>query len=260
MKFLILFLLISFSVFAEKLDVDVTQAEILAREVVVDARIVEIDNRIATIPGEITPIQNLINSKTVERDALPAEDPQIEILQAEIDELASQRQGLVDEDNALDIEKPLKVDRKRQLQWMTRVNSLPDIRMSISKAGYSAANIKVFIKDFVLANDETKLTAMETAIPLVVAELQKTAIEAGIDARFNCAGKVKKKMFYLNYGKGLTKTHVKKFVKDMADIIDLIDAASLESSREDILAVAADGTIITEADKTEMVAVIDSCK
>lgn len=226
----------------------------------IDARIIEIDARILVVPAELSDTQDLINSKSLERDALPIDDPQTFILQEEIDALVTLRKELLQEEIDLENEKVSKLERKRQLLWYARAKAIPDLRLAMKYAGLQQPNSKLLIKDIVESKDDTRLIALEAATSQVNAEIQKRLIEEGISKRFRCVDKVKKKMFYLNYGKGLTKIQVKKFVKDMKDIIDLIDAASLESAREDILAVIADGTIITEADKNEMLSVIDSCK
>jgi len=254
-----------------------------------------IDVNITSKQGEIDAKQALIDSKAVERDALPEEDPGIIVLQDEINDLVIERDdlqvekvqllsdkqaqedlktpdqlildeklaeklALTNEQNYLVIERGRILDDKRRILWQARFDALPDLRMAMEETGLQQPNAKVFVRNILDSAVETKLLQLEAVVAQVTLDLQKAAIEKGIDERFRCADKVKKKMFYLNYSKGLTKAQVKQFVKDFKDIIDLIDTGSLDSASEEIAALTADGVLITETDKIDMIATIDSCK
>jgi len=170
MKYLILFLL-PLTLFARKEDVSASKAEIVNRLLKVDASIVEIDQRSLEIPVEMQGIQDMINTKSDERDALPEGDPLAKEIQKEIDDLVLIRESLVIEIDVLALGKIGKLDKKRQLLWIQRARALPDLRLAMQKAGLNQPNMKVFIKEFVKAKDETKLLAIEAVTAQVQEDL-----------------------------------------------------------------------------------------
>lgn len=226
----------------------------------IDTRISEIDSRLLIIPGEIDLIQTQINSKTVERDGLDPEDPQVIILQEEIDLLAGQRSTLQHEELDISGERTRLVERKRVVLIDNRLNSILDFRLAMGFAGLQQPNSALLKKEIIDNNDIAKLEQLEATAPQIQAYIQDKTIDEAIEKRFNCADKVKKKMFKINISKNLTKVQVKKFVKDFGDIISLVDTSSLDSAKEEIINVTADGVIVLESDKTELAATIDSCK
>lgn len=92
------------------------------------------------------------------------------------------------------------------------------------------------------------------------AKQAQEAAFAQAEKSMKCGKRVQQLLLVRNASKGLTKGQIKQLVKDYADIKDLLDSGSLESAKEEILAVTADGTRITEDDKTAMAAELDACK
>ncbi len=75
-----------------------------------------------------------------------------------------------------------------------------------------------------------------------------------------CGKKVQQLLLIRNSAKSLTTTQVKSLVLTYADIKRLLDSGSLESAKEEIQAATADGILVTEDDKTALVAQLDACK
>lgn len=75
-----------------------------------------------------------------------------------------------------------------------------------------------------------------------------------------CGKRVMAMMLVRNAQKALSKAQKRLLVQTYKDIKDLLDVGSLEAAREDILAVNADGTLVTEADKTALVQTLDGCQ
>jgi hypothetical protein len=74
-----------------------------------------------------------------------------------------------------------------------------------------------------------------------------------------CGGRVMSLMLVRNQPKQLTTVQVKDLVATYASIKGLLESGSLVSAKEEIQAVAADGVLVTEADKEALSKEIDSC-
>jgi hypothetical protein len=75
----------------------------------------------------------------------------------------------------------------------------------------------------------------------------------------DCGGRVMDVLLVRNSTKGLTTAQVKQIVATYAPVKALLETGSLNSAKEEILAVSADGLLITEEDKTALIAEINSC-
>lgn len=115
---------------------------------------------------------------------------------------------------------------------------------------------------YVLAGNTVVIDpAKKSADDLTVAAgaLSEAAIRAALKAQ-RCGRRVKALLLVRNAPKGLTNGQKKQLVSDHGTTIRLLDAGSLDTARAEILATPADGTIITEGDKTALVAELDNCK
>lgn len=86
------------------------------------------------------------------------------------------------------------------------------------------------------------------------------AAEKNALARAECGRTVIARILIRNAPKGLSKPQVKSMSATFAFIQGLLLNGSLETAREEILAVQADGVVVTEADKVALVQKLDSCK
>lgn len=109
----------------------------------------------------------------------------------------------------------------------------------------------------IILEDETKKQAYKTQ---EAARLADEAAMAIASKALSCGKKVISRMLLQNKPKGLKKAQVRNLVKTYKDIKDLLDTGSLESAREDILAVAINEPIVTQADKDALVSELDKCK
>lgn len=109
----------------------------------------------------------------------------------------------------------------------------------------------------IVAEDATKKAAYET---------QKANEKAYADAlaaaekAMQCGKHVQKVLLVRNAVKTLETSDIKTIVSTYADIKRLLDSGSLESAKEEINLITADGTLITNDDKTALVAAINGCK
>lgn len=139
-----------------------------------------------------------------------------------------------------------------------------DYRTSFYNAEYSEVwcnKISGFEKKLsgrkILSRNESKKTQFETT------EAAKKADEMAMAAAskaLDCGKKVISRMLLQNKPKSLSKAQVRNLVKTYKDIKNLLDTGSLESAREDILAVTLNPPIVTQADKDALVAELDACK
>jgi hypothetical protein len=75
----------------------------------------------------------------------------------------------------------------------------------------------------------------------------------------DCGETVIDMMLVRNQSKTLNKNQVKQLVSSYKDIMALIQTGSLATAKDEIIAVNADGVLVTEADKAALVSVINSC-
>lgn len=76
----------------------------------------------------------------------------------------------------------------------------------------------------------------------------------------DCGKQVIAMLVVQNASKGLDTTQIKAMNATYSTIKDLLETGSLTSAREEILAATADGVLVTDTDKTVLVAELDSCK
>lgn len=91
---------------------------------------------------------------------------------------------------------------------------------------------------------------------------QKEAMKSAMDqARkaMDCGKNVKARLIVQNAGKNLSKGQIKTLVKNFSDIDALLESGSLATAQEEIMAAAVDGVLITEEDKTALIAEIGKC-
>lgn len=90
----------------------------------------------------------------------------------------------------------------------------------------------------------------------------KLAMENAINAAkkaMDCGKQVQALLLVRNAPKQLTTAQIKQMVEIYAPIKQLLDTGSLVSAKEEIQSVTADGVLVTEADKTALIAEIDKC-
>jgi hypothetical protein len=75
----------------------------------------------------------------------------------------------------------------------------------------------------------------------------------------DCGKRVKARVSVINAKKGLKKAQRKQLINNFKAIIPLLDAGSLDIAKDEISAVVADGTLVTEEDKLKIIAEIDAC-
>lgn len=99
------------------------------------------------------------------------------------------------------------------------------------------------------------------AARVAIADTQDADIQAMVDAKsaIDCGLKVKSRMLVQNASKSLTDTQKINILSTYSTIDALLSAGSLATARVEILAVTADGVMVTEADKTALVAELDLC-
>lgn len=91
------------------------------------------------------------------------------------------------------------------------------------------------------------------------AQLAKdSAMIAARKAR-NCGETVIDALLVQNASKSLSTAQIKSINTTYASIKDLLETGSLASAREEIQAVTPDGVLVVEADKTALIAQLDSC-
>lgn len=109
----------------------------------------------------------------------------------------------------------------------------------------------------ILVNNEEKVKAKKEK-----EKKEKEAREADALAKkaMECGQSVQRLLLVRNASKRLATAQVKQLVKTYSDVKDLLDTGSLNSAREEILAITPDGTIVTEEDKQALIAHLDGCK
>lgn len=113
-------------------------------------------------------------------------------------------------------------------------------------------------------SDEPRLVKNDSEHATKVAEReasqQKEASIAQAMRAINCGKRVIAYLVVRNGTKNLTVPQVKSMNEAYSGIKDLLETGSLETAKTEIQAVTADGTLITEDDKSALVAELDSCK
>lgn len=108
----------------------------------------------------------------------------------------------------------------------------------------------------VLQNNPTKFATYQAQ---QAAQAQMQAALAQARRLRECGNNVIDLLLVRNASKGLTTAQVKQIVATYAPIQGLLQTGSLNSAKEEIQAVTADGTLVTNADKTALIAEIDKC-
>lgn len=109
----------------------------------------------------------------------------------------------------------------------------------------------------IVAENAAKKSAFEASE--VVRKAKESAIAMATKA-INCGKRVIAMLVVQNASKGLDTTQIKAMNASYSTIKDLLETGSLTSAREEILAATADGVLVTETDKTVLVAELDLCK
>ena len=94
----------------------------------------------------------------------------------------------------------------------------------------------------------------------ISAELAEQALEQAIQKKINCGEATIKFIAKNNVKKQLTIEQRRTMVQTYSSILDLLKSGSVDIAKADIQAVNADGTIVSEQDKTDIVAFITACE
>lgn len=111
-----------------------------------------------------------------------------------------------------------------------------------------------------IALDASKLSAYQAELATKATLQAKEAAIAYAQKLMACGNKVVAYMLVRNQPKALTTSQVDSLVQTYAPIKGLLETGSLTTAKEKILAVVADGVVVTEADKAALIAEIDLCK
>lgn len=127
--------------------------------------------------------------------------------------------------------------------------SIVDNQVLCRKVTYSEITLQrnVVVEDAAKKADYDAKKAKESAIKLA-------------QSKIDCGQEVIAYLTVLNAPKGLTTDQIKTMNQTYSGIKNLLETGSLETARIEILNVVADGTLITESDKTNLVSQLDSCK
>jgi hypothetical protein len=108
-----------------------------------------------------------------------------------------------------------------------------------------------------LVNNPTKQLAYEQA---QLAKAQLASALALAEKAQVCGRSAMALLLVRNASKNLSTAQVKTMVANYASVKQLLESGSLTSAQEEISAVVADGVLITEADKSALIAHINGCK
>jgi hypothetical protein len=110
-------------------------------------------------------------------------------------------------------------------------------------------------RNIVIENATTKATyEAEQA-----AKAQMDGAISQAKAAMECGRTVKALLMVRNAPKGLSKGQIKQMVNTYAEIDSLLESGSLATAKDEIAAITPDGTLVTEGDKTALMAEIDKC-
>jgi hypothetical protein len=112
----------------------------------------------------------------------------------------------------------------------------------------------------VMAVDSAKALEYEEQKTLKATLQAKEAAISYAQKLMACGNKVVAYMLVRNQPKALTTAQVDTMVQTFAPIKSLLETGSLTTAKEKIALVVADGVVVTEADKTALIAEIDLCK
>jgi len=111
-----------------------------------------------------------------------------------------------------------------------------------------------------IALDAVKLSAYQAEQTTKAALQVKESAIAYAQKLMACGNKVLAYMLVRNQPKLLTTTQVDQLVQTYAPIKGLLETGSLNTAKEKIAAVVADGVVVTESDKAALISEIDLCK
>ena len=111
-----------------------------------------------------------------------------------------------------------------------------------------------------IALDATKLSTYQSELAIKATLQAKEAAISYAQKLMACGNKVVAYMLVRNQPKALTTSQVDTLVQTYAPIKSLLETGSLTTAKEKIAAVVADGVVVTESDKTALIAEIDLCK
>lgn len=99
-----------------------------------------------------------------------------------------------------------------------------------------------------------------TSITDITTESTFRTLEEMAAKNMSCGKSVKAFIGALNVSKGLTQTQIKQIILTYAEINSYLDGGALDTAITEIALLTADGVLITESDKTNIVSKINSCK
>lgn len=111
-----------------------------------------------------------------------------------------------------------------------------------------------------IALDAVKLSAYQVEQTTKATLQAKEAAISYAQKLMACGNKVVAYMLVRNQPKALTTTQVDQLVQTYAPIKSLLETGSLNTAKEKIAAVVADGVVVTESDKAALISEIDLCK
>lgn len=126
----------------------------------------------------------------------------------------------------------------------------------VKKKGLISVYCYKEILEKVVVDEDLKAT-FDTAQATAQADADAMAL---VMANMECGKKAVARMTLINSTKSFDETQVATFVSTYSDIKQLLETGALGTAIQAIQAVTADGTIVTEADKTALVDQINSCK
>lgn len=121
-------------------------------------------------------------------------------------------------------------------------------------SGYEKKNVKR------IQISEAKAALYESEKVLLAQKAAYAVADAAAEKAVNCGKSTQRLLLIRNAQKKLTTAQVKQMVAQYASTIDLLNTGSLVSAQEEIVAVQPDGVLVTEADKSALIAHINGCK
>lgn len=93
----------------------------------------------------------------------------------------------------------------------------------------------------------------------ISSEIQERQIEQIISKKIQCGKSAVKFIAKNNIKKNLSRGQIKQMAKTYSDIFDLLNGGAIDTAIEEMQSVTTDGTIVTEQDKTDIIAFLNGC-
>lgn len=128
------------------------------------------------------------------------------------------------------------------------------------------SSVSLFTK---LADDETTTLYLhsealnaeaEDMTEEIAAREAALAEQEAIDRKFSCGQSAIRWVAKNNIGKGLTTEQIKQMASTYSEINQLLMSGAIDTAKIEIQAITADGVIVTEQDKTDLLAFIAGCE